>query len=267
LGLTYPTKDDYYSIDVINENFNKVTKAVLKKDAVYVASYDSSDDDKALADYVCDEENAGTVLKTAVTNAKKYAEIVILGGTYNINESVVINKSLKIRGVGSETVLKQIDDYGETYNIFVAEAENITISNLRLEDNAVSTSPKWLIFVECNNVAVENVVFHFDNKKETDISMVHFSKDCTDGIVKYCRFVRSFSRADKKECYDITAYGNSFGGIYSANRAYDDESDFSQVRVALLSEDNYNNTAISGQNTAVYVADELKHTVSNKQEV
>jgi hypothetical protein len=267
LGLTYPTKDDYYSIDVINENFSKVTKAILKKDAVYVASYDSNDDDKALADYVCTEENAGTILNKAVENAKKYAEIVILGGTYNINESVVINKSLKIMGMGSETILKQVDDYGETYNIFVAEAENITISNLRLEDNDVSTSPKWLIFVESDNIVIENVVLHFDNSKETDISMVHFSKDCTDGTVKYCRFVRSFSRSDKEECYDITSYGSSFGGIYSANRAYDDESDFSQVRVSFFGEDNYKNTAISGQNTDVYIAYKLKHTVSNKQEV
>ncbi len=266
-GLEYPDENDYYDIKVINENISKVATQAAKMNTVVVAAYDTAQDMAKNADFVCPENEAGTTLNKALLSVNKGGTLVLLDGTYNINESVVLNKPIKVVGDGRGTVLKQLDDSGETFNIFIVDCEDVYIGNMTMKDNKKSTSPKWLVFVKKDGAVIENVKFHFDYSVENDVSMIHFIKDCTDGIVRYCCFARSFDTSDMDgEFYDVTIAGNAFCGVIHGNRRFENETSPSDVRLSFSYNSSYVYTAVSGQKTAVYVANKLAHSINNKQE-
>jgi hypothetical protein len=266
-GIEYPNEDDYYDINVINENISKIATQAAKMNKVVVAAYDSAQDAAKNADFVCKENESGTTLNKALLSVNKGGTLVLLEGTYNINESVVLNKPIKVVGEGRGTVLKQLDDDSETFNIFVVDCEDVYIGNMTMEDNDVSTSPKWLVFVKKDGAVIENVSFHFDYSVENDIGMVYFIKDCTDGIVRYCRFVRSFDTSDKEEnFYDISIAGSTFCGVIHGNRRFENETSPSAVRLNFLYSSSYDYTAVSGQKTTVHISNKLAHSINNKQE-
>lgn len=157
-GLVYPSLKDYYDVNVTNSNFSKLADGIdavksggLKKEIV-VATYDTVNSYKDVADYVCTKTNASEILQKAIDSCKSGGVIMLLDGSYTINATVNINKEITIMGFGNKTNIIQADVF-TGYTMFNASANNITIKDLTFNDstNAITS----VYFVTVNNISIK----------------------------------------------------------------------------------------------------------------
>jgi len=108
-----------------------------KQYATYViAADDSTDADKATADYVCDgtADQATINLAFAATTPSTYMRVLLLEGTYSLTGSIVMIADSVLEGQGDATVLVSAANAIHS----ITAADNSTLANLKLDSLATT---------------------------------------------------------------------------------------------------------------------------------
>ncbi len=122
-----------------------------RSEAIVVAASNSSDADKASADYVATGTSDQTVINTALTNAdpagtgRKTGRVVLLAGTFTTTDAISIPNDTTLAGIGRGTLIKFANIDGQNKNMVTntdpVNGEGVTVRDLRLDGNrTVNTS-------------------------------------------------------------------------------------------------------------------------------
>lgn len=178
-GLTYPSESDYYNINVFNNNFSKLADGIDKvksggiKKEIVIASYNSTNPYKEVADFVCTRNNGAEVIANAIDACNSGGMVLFLDGDYYLKSMVVVNKAVTLCGFGAKTRIIQ-DNVFTGYAMLSLKERNITIKDLRFEDSQNSVSGIHIIEVMTNNVIIGNCDFIMNWTVRTDdVSVVY----------------------------------------------------------------------------------------------
>lgn len=192
--MTLPQPQDYYDVEVFNNNFKIIDKALLKsgKDRTIVASFDTDAYGKAVADYVCDENNAQQTLQQAVSSLKYGGELFLMEGTYYINSCLRINKSIVIKGRGCHFT-KLIKNQGTEALINIC-ADAVTIEGVMLvDDYDDKDNLRDMLLLGKSDAHLKNVFFVQKGQQLAQSSMVRLVADSEYIRIDNCRFFREYS--------------------------------------------------------------------------
>lgn len=162
--LTYPKESDYYDINVFNTNFSNLADGIDEiksggvKNAVVVASYNTTNKYKEVADYVCTKANASSVLKNAIAACNEGGVLLLLDGDYYIESTVTINKSITFCGMGCKTNIIQGTTLA-TYTMLTVTAAGVKIKDMTFSDNTSGTKNVSIISVKEENISIGNCSF------------------------------------------------------------------------------------------------------------
>ena len=163
-GLVYPNEGDYYDVNITNSNFSKIADEIdeiksggLKREIV-VASYDTVNPYKEAADFVCNESNGSNILKVAVESCCEGGMILLLDGSYYLDSTVEVNKSITICGYGSATKIIQGNEF-TGYALIKLKKANTTIREVSMADSVTSNRAVHLICVDALSASIGNCEF------------------------------------------------------------------------------------------------------------
>lgn len=263
MGLTYPTAEDYYDVEVFNSNFSRIADLACRnrESKIIVATYKSRDPLVSYADFYCTDDNAGAIIKNAVDAAGPGGKVLLLDGTYYIKEEVFADKGVIIEGLDrSKTILQQVDADGVAPIALKLWADNIWVRNLTIRAAENQTTPAAPISVFFDNCTIENVIFDFTTTQATGAYPIYFGTGSIRACVRYCLFYRNVT----PEPGDMKAENTNFAGIFIGNMAIGPQYSFENVRISLPSETSYNYSTFAGQVTDVYLGTELYRQLSGK---
>lgn len=247
-NLILPEAEDYYDVAVFNENFSCIDKVMNSSgnDKIIIASYDTSSNKKAKADYVCTSTNAAYIIQQAIDEAKDGDEILLLRGTYNIRSTVEINKGVTITGKGmAHTALVKEEDnnFGPIFNI---TGLNVRIEKLMLCEYNQSSGVRNIILMGGNNIILKEVFFVQRGKSLDGSAIVKSVADCYYSRIQDCRIYRDV--VDDNIMFDLSAYG--FSGAVLGNIL----SGASNISLNFNNDTSRNNTAVYGNHSIeIYV--------------
>ncbi|MFZ1812100.1 MAG: right-handed parallel beta-helix repeat-containing protein, partial [Candidatus Saccharimonadales bacterium] len=159
------------------------------KDAIIVAASNSTEADKAAADYVTPGTADQTKIQQAVDAAnpagsgRKTGKVVLLAGTYSLTDAVTLPNNLTFAGVGRGTWLKFANIAGQTKNMLVntdtTTGEGIVVRDLRLDGDKATNTTGTLSGISFNGVGGGSGATARQGAVITNVFVVNFT---TDGI-------------------------------------------------------------------------------------
>lgn len=255
-NLTYPSENDYYDINVFNNNFSKLADGIDEAKAggysgeIIIAAYNSTNPLKSCADYKCTQSDCTSILNAAVSKADNKGKIVLLDGDYYLENIWTINKSLHITGMGKFFTKIHEGDNSIKPNILRITGSEVLIDNIGFEING-NTGNSNLISIGNDKIEINSCYFYLPYNLN--------SADSAAPIVFECQFVYSsikncFFEKYKDDRYVIRAEDTYVIGTISGNfvRIIDTNTQIA-VPVNLQSAQSYEQIDFGNQKTTVYL--------------
>lgn len=252
-NLNYPTGDDYYDINIFNNNFSNLAdgiddaKAGGFKGEVIIAAHNSKNPLKSCADFVCGTSDCTDVLKSAVDKAIVGGKIRFLDGDYYIENEWIINKSVHI--------------YGESKFSSIIHKNGLLSKNIAI--NAIKCSITNMGFITDNNLAnqtflklandlidIDNCYFKQIYKSNTDAAAISINNTgAFYNTVKNCLFEK-YSGVR----FVVNAVDSLWAGVMTGNYVRNpDTREQLAVGVNLQNTTSLNNIDFGSQETAIYI--------------
>jgi len=109
-------------------------RVILKSDI----SFSASKNETLSATTLVNEFNEGTNIQKIINAAHEGEVVYLKAGTYLINNTIFVNKSISIIGENVKNTI--IDGYGMKFPIFVISARNVTIKGLTIQNATIDAS-------------------------------------------------------------------------------------------------------------------------------
>ena len=101
-GLTYPKETDFYDINIFNSNFSALADGidsaknttVKGNHEIVIASENSSERVKKVADFICSAEDSSIVFQNAINTVEVGCSIFVASGYYKFKSTVNIQNTL-----------------------------------------------------------------------------------------------------------------------------------------------------------------------------
>lgn len=121
-------------------------------------------------DYLCTGTGDSNKINTAIQSLPSTGgEIVILSGTYNINQQIIINNNnIMITGNGKSTVLKYTGSF--TGAMIKVNGDYVSINNINCNGNSSSNSSTGIMFYGSYGIAQNNYIHNFGNSGLSSIN-------------------------------------------------------------------------------------------------
>ncbi len=158
-----------------------------------------------------------TDLKNSIENAAD-GDIIELNGTYEIENTIKITKSIEIVGVDDVTIKETLGEY-KKFNFFIIDSSvsNVVLKNLKFQDHPVSVNGNYAKIINCafdgisegalnilgSNCNVTNSTFTNNIATNRDGGAISVSGD--NCIVDNCRFLENEARGSNGGAIFISA--------------------------------------------------------------
>ncbi len=260
-NLILPEADDYYDVDVFNQNFKTVDSIVAStgNETIVVATYDTKSQRKARADYVCTSTDACQVIQGVIDSMSAGDELLLLDGTYYIRsetdgKGIVVDKAIKIvgRGIANTKIIQaemgEVENYsGETSPVLTITSDNVVVENLMISDNTSLSSPQDMVHLGADGAVFKNVFF-VQNMNTTDTYyIVKNTAQSKYTRIQDCRVYRMYDKSDLI-MFDFSEY--DFSGVITGNLL----SGYNNLSFDFNTEGSRNKTVVYGNDSVeVYV--------------
>jgi len=147
--LYYDTDTNQLLVSFLNADTGAYQWKASGQDAVLVAANDSSDADKAAADYVTTGTSDQTIINYALTAAsstgtRKSGKVYLFAGTYTTSDSIIMANNVTLAGSGRGTLIKFANLAGASKDMIVnsdtTTGEGIVIRDLRIDGNTANVA-------------------------------------------------------------------------------------------------------------------------------
>lgn len=260
-NLVYPSQDNYYNVDVFNNNFSSLAdgidmiKSGSSKSQTIVAAYNSKNPLKGYADFVCTSDDCSAVFSSALEQTQAGGEILFLDGSFYLKSCFNINKAVTVRGMGGRftKINKHPSMPVSANNIISVSAENVTIRDIGVH-NIIDDIDMHCICLFRPNQVIDNCCFtQGDSRVGNDMACIYLSNKGGYVRISNCIFEKYDNNAD-----NIYIDANWHGTIYGNTCSEIDSNEPRPVKITLYSDNSYQNIGFGAQNAAVYVRNVLK---------
>ncbi len=260
-GLVYPSQDNYYNIDVFNNNFSKLADGIdmirsgSSKSQTIVAAYDSKNPLKGYADFVCTANDCSEAFKNALAQTEQGGELLLLDGNFYLKYSFDINKAVTVRGMGGRfTRIHKHESMPVTENnIFKVTAENVNIKDIGIHNIVDGTDMHCICLFRPNQVIDGCCFTQGDSRPGNNMSGIYLSNKGGYVRISNCTFEK-YNNTTDNIYIDDKWYGTIYGNACSE---IDSDSPL-PVKITLFSDKSYENIGFGAQNGAIYVGSTLK---------
>ena len=158
-----------------------------------------------------------TDLKNSIENAAD-GDIIELNGTYEIENTITITKSIEIVGVDDVTIKETLGEY-KKFNFFIIDSSvsNVVLKNLKFQDHPVSVNGNYAKIINCafdgisegalniagSNCNITNSTFTNNIATNRDGGAISVSGDTC--IIDNCRFLENEARGSNGGAIFISA--------------------------------------------------------------
>ena len=158
-----------------------------------------------------------TDLKNSIENAAD-GDIIELNGTYEIENTITITKSIEIVGVDDVTIKETLGEY-KKFNFFIIDSSvsNVVLKNLKFQDHPVSVNGNYAKIINCafdgisegalniagSNCNITNSTFTNNIATNRDGGAISVSGDTC--IIDNCRFLENEARGKNGGAIIISA--------------------------------------------------------------
>lgn len=203
---------------VVGDNLYAIQKRLLKaENIVIVAASDSSANNKAIADYICDGETDEVTLYTAVNSLTKGGTVYLLDGNYYINSFTHFNNdnteatAIYLESTGTPRVINIIGLVTEAKgysaengaNIRITDSVMQTLDNDTIYNVFASTHLKYNTYgfnAPYNNLNIENVHIYLNDASKKVVGI-----NGTKCGSMYLKFVGVYTKNYFQERYSHSA--------------------------------------------------------------
>ena len=218
-GLTYTKETDFYDINIFNSNFSALADGidsaknitVKGNHEIVIASENSSERVKKVADFICSAEDSSIVFQNAINAVEVGCSIFVASGYYKFKSTVNINKTLYIHGCNNSTNLYQAgaDSVKAIFNI---TAKDVELKNLKFADSKGNSSEP-LLYIQAENVVIDTCWFEQYQNTKLSVNAIYF-KNCSAlmRIVNCC-----FAKMENDSATVINCKSVNSAGIISGN--------------------------------------------------
>lgn len=257
-GLVYPSQDEFYNVDVTNNNFSKLAdsidmvKAGTSKSAVIVSAHNSVNPLRANADYICGTGDCLSVFTKALEKVNEGGEILFLDGDYYLKERFYINKSVTLRGMGgSHTRINKHTD--STDSVLFNLSKNIKVQDIGFYSHECATDSHG-IYVGCNEAVIDSCRFKMTQVLRADV----YTNIYLSNLGGHIRISNCVFDKYNDERYNIYADGRWDGVIYANYCINSSSGRIMDVRVNLHTPESYDEISFGIQKSKIYVNGVLK---------
>ena len=252
-NLSYPTADDYYDINIFNNNFSNLAdgiddaKAGGYKSEVIIAAYNSQNPLKNCADFTCTQSDCITILNAATEKVYTNGTIRFLDGDFYLSSEWTIKKSLNIKGDGkySSTIHKK----GNYAYLIKLHGEKIIVENIGIECN-VDYLNYCLFYIANDKIEINNCYFNVPlNGAENEAAPIILGYNFGYTAIRDCLFEKY-----KNTKYIVRAEESDWRGIMTGNFVTNIDSQ-TKLPVAVNLKSSLCRTQIDfgSQDTAIYI--------------
>ena len=252
-NLNYPSANDYYDINIFNNNFSKLAdgiddaKAGGYKNEVIVAAYNSKSPLKDCADFVCTQDDCTSILNSAVTKAYEGGTIRFLDGDYYLTNILEIRKSINIKGDGKySTILHKKGNYAYLLKHYGSKSH---IEKIGFECNTEALN-LCLLLIGNNKIEIDDCYFNVPiDGGQNDAAPITIDYDFGYTAIRNCLFEKY-----KNTRFVVQAENSQWRGIMTGNFVtYIPDHTQIPVAVNLKNSTSHNEVDFGSQKTTIYI--------------
>ena len=251
-GLVYPDENDYYDINVFNQNFSSLADAIDKnkgaggsRGEIIVAAYNSKNKLRDSADHTCTRDDCSDIIKQATQEAGEGGTVLLLDGDFYVNKTIEITDSVRLKGLGMYCTRLQVA------NIF--SAVDLNTSKAYIQDmgffccDGVEMNSMAIEVSQAFNV-IENCHFHMNYSTSEDTVAAIYIDANGYNIIRSCFFEQPEGR------YMINSPKYNMRGMIYGNYAEQIDSDNSiAIKINLKDRTSYDNMSFGAQKSEIYI--------------
>ncbi len=254
--IVYPTENDYYDINVFNQNFSTLADAIDRNTGakgsggeVIVAAYNSKSPLKSSAGYTCSQEDCSATIKQASEAAGEGGTVLLLDGDFYVKTTVEIKQSIRFRGLGMYYTRLNVDNIFSGINL---DAPRSYISDMGIFCGSGSGLNTIALMLSQSFIVVENCHFCMNYSDVSDTVAAIYIDSNGYNVIRNCFFEQPEGR------YMINSPEYNMRGIIYGNYAEVLNSDKAiAIKINLRDRTSYDNMSFGAQKSEVYIGSSL----------
>ncbi len=251
-NITYPNENDYYDINIFNQNFSALADAIDKSKGakgsggeVIVAAHNSKSPLKSSAGYTCTQDDCSSVILQAVTEAGEGGTVLLLDGDFNVKTKMEISSTVRLKGLGMYYTRFNADSISSAVEL---KSPNCCIQDIGFHCGSGEGLNTMAVELSNSFIVIENCHFCMNYSDSSDSVAAIYVNSNGYNVVRNCFFEQPEGR------YMINSPEYNMRGIICGNYAEALNSDKAiAIKINLKDRTSYDNMSFGSQKSEVYI--------------